>query len=176
MHGEIHAQYGSTSDFAVAELLYEGEHVRMTIVLPAAGKFESVRSQISEAWLKQAVSGLSAKSLQVALPKFKLTLGPFDLKSGLEALGLQQAFTSDADFSGMSRTGKLSISGVVQKAFIDVDENGTEAAAATAVVVGTTAVVETVPFVVDRPFLFFIRDDNGAVLFSGQVLDPTREG
>jgi len=176
MHSELQAQYASTADFAVAELPYEGNHVRMTIVVPAAGKFESVRSQVSSTWLSQAVGGLESKVLQVALPKFKLTVGAFDLTSGLQALGLKQAFTDAADFSGISHHAQLSISGVVQKAFIALDENGTEAAAATAVVVGTTAVIETVPFVVDRPFLFFIRDDSGAVLFSGQVVDPSREG
>jgi serpin B len=174
-NSELSAQYRAADDFAVAELPYEGGHVRMTIVLPAAGKFESVRSQVSEDWLKQAVSGLAAKSLQFAMPKFKLTVGAFDLTNALETLGLKQAFTDQADFSGMSRTARLSVSSVVQKAFIAVDENGTEAAAATAVSVATSAIIETVPFVVDRPFLFFIRDDSGAVLFSGQVVDPSHE-
>jgi serpin B len=68
---------------------------------------------------------------------------------------------------------QLSLSDVIQKAYIAVDENGTEAAAATGVIAGTTAVMQTTPFVVDRPFLFFVHDDAGAVLFSGQVVDPS---
>lgn len=171
---EVSAPYRMATDFEVAELPYEGGHLRMTIVLPASGKFDSVREAVSEQWLSDAVQGLANAQLQVSLPKFGFTVGSFSLKSALEALGMKAAFTDGADFSGMSSDAQLSLSDVVQKAFVKVDENGTEAAAATGVVVGTSAVLQTTPFVVDRPFLFFIRDDSGAVLFSGQVVDPTQ--
>jgi len=90
-------------------------------------------------------------------------------------MGMPVAFTDDADFSGMTGKRELFISDVVHKAFVAVDEAGTEAAAATAVIVGVTSVPVEPPVqvIVDRPFIFLIRDiDTGAILFLGRVLDP----
>jgi serpin B len=166
--------YRAGTNYALAEFPYEGNHLRMTVVLPAAGQFESVRSQVSAAWLEQAVSGLANTSLDVQLPKFKMKVGSFSLTQGLKALGMKEMFTDQADLSGISVDQALMITEVLQQAFIAVDENGTEAAAATAVIGGVTSVAPAkTPFIVDRPFLFFIRDDNGSVLFSGQVVDPS---
>ena len=172
MGGQLNLAYRAADKFEVAELPYEGNQLRMTIVLPAEGQFEAVRSQISAAWLDQAVAGLQPALLQVSLPKFKLTGGPFKLIESLKALGIQKLF-ADADLSGIA-TIPLTVSEVVQKAFIAVDENGAEAGAATAVVTGPPSAPATIPFVVDRPFLFFIRDSNGAVLFSGHVVSPAQ--
>jgi serpin B len=175
MHTKTTFDYASHDQFAVAELLYEGDALRMTIVLPAPGMFESVRNQVSSAWLEQAVTGVTPTLLQLALPKFKLTVGTFSLKAALYELGMKSAFDATADFSGMFADGGLCISDVLQKAFISVDEAGTEAAAATAVVLAPgAAVTNATPFIVDRPFLFFIRDATGSVLFSGQVVDPSQ--
>lgn len=175
MHIEKQFSYAKAEKFEVAELPYLSG-MRMTIVLPADGEFEALRGQISEAWLTQTLSKLAPALLNVSLPKFKMTAGSFSLTAGLKALGMQQAFTDDADFSGIATGIPLSISDVVQKAFIAVDEKGTEAAAATGVIVGTTSlpVDPPIPFHVDRPFLFFIRDQNGVVLFSGHVVDPSK--
>ena len=83
------------------------------------------------------------------------------------------AFTSDADFTGMDPEGLMYISQVFHKAFVAVDETGTEAAAATAVVMEDTAAPETVEMRVDRPFLFLIRDNaTGAIVFVGRVVNP----
>jgi serpin B len=177
MNGQFMLNYASSDDFAVADLPYEGGRLRMTIVLPASGKFEAVRSQLSGAWLEHALSGLAPALLAIQLPKFKMTVGSFSLKAGLESLGMKTAFTRQADFSGITSQAPLSIADVIQKAFINVDEGGTEAAAATAVVAGVLSAVvtpPTTPFIVDRPFLFFIRDAAGPVLFSGQMVDPSR--
>lgn len=175
MHIETRFSYAKADSFELAELPYlSGMH--MTIVLPADGQFEALRAQVSETWLTEALSKLGPALLNVSLPKFKMTVGSFSLTPGLKALGMQQAFTDGADFSGIANGIPLSISDVVQKAFIAVDEKGTEAAAATGVIVGTTSVPvdQPIPFHVDRPFLFFIRDQNGAVLFSGHVVDPSK--
>ena len=172
MHGHFNVMYKAGNDYSVAELPYEAEQLRMTIVLPATEKFETVRGQVSGAWLDAAVRDLSPTTLEVQLPKFDVTTGSFSLMQGLRALGMKLAFTPQADFSGITTDTALSISDVLQKAFISVDQSGTEAAAATAVGgLATSAAPTPTPFIVDRPFLFFIRDATGAVLFSGQVVD-----
>jgi serpin B len=110
----------------------------------------------------------------VLLPRFKLS-GEFDLGETLKAMGMVDAFGA-ADFSGMTGQRDLFISAVVHKAFVDVNEEGTEAAAATGIVVADTAVAHHPPavFRADHPFLFLIRENStGSVLFLGRVVDPT---
>lgn len=108
----------------------------------------------------------------VWLPKLKLT-ATFDLGETLGAMGMPTAFGDDADFSGIARTAGLRITRVIHKAFVETDEKGTEAAAATAVVVGIESVRVTPSFRADHPFLFVIRDDaSGAIVFVGRVTDP----
>ncbi|MCX8127014.1 MAG: serpin family protein, partial [Dehalococcoidia bacterium] len=113
---------------------------------------------------------------QVALtmPRFKVE-SSIGLKKVLSALGMGVAFTDRADFSGMTGNRELFISDAFHKAFAQVDESGTEAAAATAVVVGLTAAPsQPVTVTVDRPFIFLIRDiKTGAILFIGRVVDPS---
>ena len=110
----------------------------------------------------------------VSLPRFTLE-AEFSLKPVLCALGAELAFSDQADFSGIGEE-PLQISEVVHKAFVEVNEEGTEAAAATGVSMGLCAVrpaTEPIVFKADHPFLFFIKDrDTNAVLFSGRVLDP----
>jgi serpin B len=176
MHAErLTTGYASATDYSVAQLRYVNDDLSMIVVLPAQDKFESVRSGVSAAWLAQTVDSLESTLLSVSLPKWKMTVGSFSLKAGLEALGMKQAFTQAADFSGVAPATR--IEDVLQKAFIAVDEDGTEAAAATAVIAGPTSapVDQPIPFTVDRPFLFFIRDANGVILFSGHVVDPSGE-
>ena len=101
--------------------------------------------------------------------------GSESLKDPLISLGMVDPFTMGvADFTGINTQGLLYISDVVHKAFIGVDEFGTEAAAATAVIIANTGIPDDpVEFTVDRPFLLFIRDASGAILFTGQVVDPS---
>jgi serpin B len=110
----------------------------------------------------------------VGLPKFRIT-STFRLRDTLVAMGMKSAFTAGvADFSGMAAKGNLFISEVVHKAFVNVDEKGTEAAAATAVIMekGRPRKPDLV-LILDRPFLFLIRDNvGGSVLFMGRVTDP----
>ena len=112
--------------------------------------------------------------VRVFLPRFKLT-GEFDLPKTLKAMGMVAAF-EDADFSGMTGRADLFISEVVHKAFVDVNEEGTEAAAATAVVM-SKGVVAAPLFYADHPFIFLIRENStGSLLFLGRVVDPTDGG
>ena len=107
------------------------------------------------------------------MPKFEFTSG-FSVKKALAAMGMPDAFTDNADFSGMTGKRDLFISDVIHKAFVSVDEAGTEAAAATAVIMAATSMpAQPIAVTVDRPFIFLIRDNKtGAILFIGRVLDP----
>ena len=120
---------------------------------------------------------LSDHMVDMTLPKFKIT-AEFLLKDALSALGMPLAFDPrKADFSGMTTREKLYISHVVHKAFVDVNEKGTEAAAATAVVMNLTSAPAPVPpatFRADRPFVFLLRDNRtSSILFAGRVVDPS---
>ena len=144
------------------------------MVLPKAGGFEATRAQISGPWLSELTSGMTSTQTALSVPKFKVETGQFRLKLPLTDLGMGIVFTGQADFSGITTAQPLTIDDVIQKAFIGVDEAGTEAAAATAVTTVGAIPPTPTPFTVDRPFLFFVQDQTGLVLFSGQVVDPTK--
>src|SRR5262249_7820377 len=112
------------------------------------------------------------KQVQLALPKFRAE-SSFSLREALSTMGMANAFSSGADFSGIDGRRNLALSQVVHKAFIDVSEEGTEAAAATGAVVSLTALAQPVVFRADHPFLYLIRDTgSGAVLFAGRYAGP----
>jgi serpin B len=115
----------------------------------------------------------------LSLPKFKMTL-PLKLKAQLKAMGMKLSFETGANFSKMTEQAKLHVSEVIHKAFIEVDEKGTEAAAATAVVMAVTSSIShddrPLPkvFNADHPFLIYILDDQTqSILFMGRVMNPT---
>jgi serpin B len=111
----------------------------------------------------------------LTVPKFEYD-SEFSLKDTLSGMGMPIAFTGGADFSGMTGNRDLNIKDVIHKAFIVLDEEGTEAAAATAVIVGETALPSPqVEVTIDRPFIFLIRDiATGTILFVGRVLNPVK--
>jgi len=167
--------YAQTADYQAIELPYGGEAFAMTVVLPseAIGIEAFVESLDAEAWA-QIIAGLRETELLVALPRFTLEYEK-NLNEVLKALGMEVAFEeAAADFSRMHRDAlamQLHISRVKQKAFVDVDEEGTRAAAVTSVEVGVTSAPPM--FRADRPFLFAIRERlSGALLFTGVVRDP----
>lgn len=154
---------------------YKGDRLAMTVILPDYDSFPSFENTLSTARLEELISALHEESLMVSLPKFKYTSGSVSLQTALSNLGMIDAFSpTAADFSGMDGTQQLYVSSVVHKAFIAVDEKGTEAAAATGVVMSTTSVnPNEVIFRVDRPFIFVIRDKTtGTILFMGKILNP----
>jgi len=158
----------------ILELPYEGDDLSMLVLLPkAAGGLTALEKGLSPEWLAKWAKPLRKQEVQVYLPKFTMT-SEFGLKDVLVKLGMKDAFNAGAaDFSGMDGSKELFISAVVHKAFVDVNEEGTEAAAATAVVVGTTAMMEPTVFRADRPFVFLIRDNKtGSILFIGRVANP----
>jgi serpin B len=127
--------------------------------------------------LGRLLARLAPRQVSLALPRFRVTSG-FALRPLLAALGMPLAFSPDADFSGITTAQRLRIDEVAHKAYIDVNEEGTEAAAATAVIIKASArFMNTEPpveMIVDRPFLFAITDtESGLPLFLGRVTDPT---
>jgi len=174
MMGALVVPYAAGDGYEIVDLPYDGEKVRMTIVLPEQGRFDEVRSGMTAGWLATARAGMNPQTgVSLYLPKFSFRWGTESFSDALKGMGMVDAFIDGAaDFSGMDGTKNLFIQDVLHQAFIGVDEDGTEAAAATAVVVGFNSAPE-LEVHVDRPFLFLITDDSGAILFVGQVTDPT---
>ena len=157
------------------ELPYDGMELSMVILVPNTGEFERFEESLDASRVNAILNDLQYGKVALAMPKFEFD-DSFMLADALVELGMVDAFGPGADFSGMTGDRELFISDVIHKAFVSVDEAGTEAAAATAVVMKLTAEMpeEPVEVTVDRPFIFLIRDiQTGAVLFVGRVLDPS---
>lgn len=165
--------YGQADGVQILELPYVGEALSMLILLPKqVDGVTSLEETLTAETLAGWTAGLRDLNVDVTLPRFKLS-GRFDLEDTLMAMGMVDAFSGQADFSGMTGARTLFISKVVHKAFVEVNEEGTEAAAATAVVMGR-GVSQTPVFRADHPFLFLIRDRaSGSILFLGRLMDPT---
>lgn len=163
-------RYARGEGWQALELRYAGDDVSMLVLLPDSGQFEGFRASLDGARLSAITGALGSKLVSVTLPRFTFRT-QLPVKAILRALGMIDAFQGGvADFSGMDGGRSLFIQDVVHEAFVAVDEKGTEAAAATAVVVGRVSVPELATFTADRPFLVVIRDEpTGAVLFLGQV-------
>lgn len=168
-------RYIEGSGYKAVELPYDGYELSMFVVLPDEGQFSAFEDGLDFDTLAQDMQNGNYRQVALTLPKFEFE-SEFNLSGELEALGMVDAFSADADFSGMDGTHELFISEVIHKAFVAVDEEGTEAAAATAVVMeakGMPLEETPVEFKVDRPFLFFIQDiKTGAILFVGRVVNP----
>lgn len=176
MHNEVYVPYAQGDVWQAIDLPYAGDTAAMTILLPAAGNFESFDSNLDSATLDSILAAMQPASVNLALPKFSFTRD-FGLADKLADLGMPDAFDPDlADFSGMTGERDLFISDVIHKAFVAVDEEGTEAAAATTVIMETaSAHIADVTFNADRPFIFIIRDKvSGQILFIGRVVNPAQ--
>ncbi len=165
--------YTEDDNYQAVELPYDGGELSMVILLPRAGQFEAFEESLNAEQVNAIVNALDQRQVALAMPKFEFD-SAFKLKEALMAMGMPIAFTEGADFSGMTGGRDLFISAVVHKAFVSVDEAGTEAAAATAVIMKVTALPGTpVEFTANRPFIFLIRDiETGSILFIGRVLNP----
>ncbi|MCD4690836.1 serpin family protein [bacterium] len=166
--------YFENDDMQVLEMPYEGGDLSMLVVLPREGLLGGlarIEGGLATERLDSWVSGLRSREVTVHMPKFEMTWGTVDVARDLYALGMRDAF-GGGDFSGMDGTQDLFISYVFHKAFISVNEEGSEAAAATAVVMERCAAPGGPEFRVDRPFMFLIRDNaSGAILFMGRVVE-----
>lgn len=174
MHGELKAGYMYTADgVQMAELPYRGGELSMVLVMPARrDDLASLEKKLTPAALDKWLSALRDRAeLQVSLPKFRVE-SRFELPEHLKALGMTDAFARGrADFGGMLPSPPVFVSAVAHKAFVEVGEEGTEAAAATAVVMGADSGPPS--FYANRPFLILIRDTKrGTILFMGRVMRP----
>ncbi|MBN2573730.1 MAG: serpin family protein [Deltaproteobacteria bacterium] len=160
--------------YAAVALPYQDERLSMLFVVPDAGTFTAFEASLDATKLDAILASMASQQVILSVPRFRIETEA-SLSDMLQELGMQAAFTPGvADFSGMDGTQSLYISKVLHKAFIDVAEKGTEAAAATAVVVSLTSAPTGLYIVADRPFLYFLRDEpTGAILFAGRVVDPT---
>jgi serpin B len=166
--------YARGSGYQALEIPYDGAQISMVVLLPDSGKFHDFEQGLQVQTWKEALQNLKSTRVSLTLPRFQFD-SQFALNDVLGTMGMPLAFTENADFSGMTGNRDLHISDVIHKAFVSVDETGTEAAAATAVIVGTTSVPvgQPVEFNVDRPFVFVIRDiPTGEILFLGRVMNP----
>jgi serine protease inhibitor len=178
MHREGQMAYADTGRAKVVQLPYRDSDLAMLVVLPQRDdKLASLEADISRPDLETFTKSLSSHKVNLALPKFTFSWGR-SVKSDLMALGMTSAFNDKADFTGIAPSTKdnsLYITDVFHKAFVLVDETGTEAAAATGVVMAPKAAIlgEVIQMKVDRPFLFLVRNTKtGDVLFAGRVANP----
>jgi serpin B len=173
--------YAQGDGYQAISLPYAGSGLTFTVILPDEGQFEDFEANLDADTLNSAIGALSSTDVIVYLPKFEFDYGT-SVATTLAALGMPDAFNpSAADFTGMVEgepTDPLFIGDVLHKAFISVDENGTEAAAATVVMMAQATAMQTaVPPLevhIDHPFVFVIRDEQtGTILFLGRVTDPS---
>ena len=175
-------KYAANDDVRVLELPYKGDDLSMIVLLPK--EFDGLK-QLEQSltgenlnkWLKQ-LNEQHEQEVYVYLPKFKVTWGVYDLKKVLMKIGMKDAFSlPPADFSAMTGVKDLFISYILHKAFVEVNEEGTEAAAATAVVMERLSARPSLIFQADHPFVFMIRDNrSGSILFMGRIVNPASAG
>lgn len=183
MHRTGRYLYYDGGTFQALEMPYAsgdpGDQLAMVVLLPKETEgLRALEQQLTAADLRTCIDKLApAAKVVLSLPRFRMTQ-QFELSRTLSAMGMPQAFSPAADFSGMTGQRGFSISAAIHKAFVDVNEEGTEAAAATSSIMVATAVrMPELPVVfrADHPFLFLIRDTrSGGILFLGRVEDPTK--
>lgn len=166
-------QYANSDGVTAVEMRYIGGQMSMVLLMPPVDQFRAFEDSVDTQQLQALLDSLNATNIRLSMPVFEFE-SEFALSQTLSALGMPSAFSSEADFSGMDGSQDLFLQNVLHKAFISVDEEGTEAAAATAVVVGATALEqEPIQVSFDHPFIFIIRDrETGAILFIGRLLQP----
>jgi serpin B len=167
--------YAETDDIQILEMPYDGEDLSMLILLPKENNLETVEESLTNKKLSEWKNMLGEQRVDIYVPKFKFET-KYLMVETLSYMGMPTAFTDAADFSGMDGTQNLLIQNVIHQAFVEVNEEGTEAAAATAVVVGMKSVGPRIPiFRADHPFIFIIQEkETGNILFMGRVADPTQ--
>ncbi len=165
--------YAEGDNYQAIELSYDGGELSMVILLPQAGQFEAFENALDGNRVADIIASIGHQQVALTMPKFTYE-SKFMMKKTLSDMGMRDAFSGDADFSGINGERSLFIDEIIHQAFVDVDEAGTEAAAATAVIIAELAApAEPKQVTIDRPFVFLIRDiETGTILFIGRVLNP----
>ena len=166
--------YARGNGYQAVDVPYSRGEMSMTVLLPDEGTFGEFEDSLNADALDRILDDIEIDYVTLTMPLFKFE-SEFSLGETLAGMGMPDAFGARADFSGMTGSRGLWVSAVLHKAFVSVDEEGTEAAAATAVLVPMSGPTkEPIPVTVNRPFIFLIRDrDTGAVLFLGRVMNPS---
>lgn len=181
-HCETKRRHMVSDGFDALELPYEGRELSMLVLVPfgdlgAEALTNDLEAAVASGNLDEVLKGMKSEQVSVFVPRFKMTWSA-DLKDTLIAMGMKETFTpSKADFSGMTKRAELSIGLVAHKAFVEVNEESTEAAAATvAIAEDKGPMVKPREFHADRPFVFLIRENaTGTILFMGRVADPREQ-
>ncbi len=179
MHQTRPFGYAENDTYQTLEMPYVGKHLSMVVLLPRkVDGLPALEKAMAADGFAASLARLPQREVIVTLPKFKTTR-EFSLKETLSALGMGIAFSDQANFSGMNGGSEtLKIADVIHKAFVDVNEEGTEAAAATAVTIAANSSAIPAPkpeFRADRPFVFLIRDTrNNSILFLGRITNPQK--
>ena len=165
--------YARGEGYQAVDLPYSRGEMSMTILLPDEGKFGEFEDSLNAEVLDRILDDIEIDHITLTMPLFEFE-SVFSLRETLTGMGMPDAFGPGADFSGMTGTRELHISAVIHKAFVSVDERGTEAAAATGVAMMLSGPgKDPIPVTVDRPFIFLIRDRaTGTLLFMGRVMNP----
>jgi len=173
MHQEEQFDYAEGDNYQAIRLPYLGNEFAMTVLLPVEGQFEDFDNSLDAQILKDITSKFESQRVALTLPRFQFE-SSFQLNQALSDMGMPNAFSGGADFSGMTGNTDLFIGSVLHKSFVAVDEEGTEAAAVTAVIMVLSAPPPaTFNFTADRPFIFLIQDiETESILFMGRVLNP----
>lgn len=177
MSTDANLLFQQSDEFSSVYLTYAGKRFAMIILMPEGnGNLQALRKELNNGLLAKLMQGYEEQKIRLFLPRFSMKY-EVELSAILSAMGMPEAFTDQADFSGMTGKKDLKISKVIHQAVVDVNEEGTEAAAATAVVMRVKSMpAKPKEYRVDRPFLFMICDTrSGGVLFAGSCVYPTKK-
>lgn len=179
MNKVAECRYAEKDGVKLLELPYAGREVSMLLILPTPGAkgWEAMEANLTKDWLKKTVGALENRSVTVKVPRWKITCEPPDCISVLKSMGVKRLFNASWDFMGISDQEPLYVSAFMHRTWMEVNEKGTEAAAATVAVMKRYSMAqepESATFIADRPFLFVIRHNaTGTPLFVGRVSNPS---
>ncbi len=175
MHQMYLFNYAELDELEILEMPYQGNDISMLVILPKEGMEGEVEGSFTLENFEMWKESMEMERVEVGFPKFTYEAN-YMMANDLKDMGMPTAFSPDADFTGMSPTGELFIDEVIHKTYIEVTEAGTEAAAATVVMMRAVSIIEEPPkqFTADRPFIFIIQQkDSGNILFMGKLSDPS---